>query len=34
MRRSKIHMLTEGKHWPEDYMKTAFNAIKASPLGQ
>ena len=27
-------MLTEGKHWPEDYIKTAFNLIKASKLGQ
>jgi len=27
-------MLNEGKHWPEDYLKTAFNAIKNSPLGQ
>ena len=27
-------ILTEGKHWPADYVKTAFNAIKASPLGQ
>ncbi len=26
--------LTEGKHWPEDYIKTAFNAIKSSPIGQ
>ena len=21
------NLLTEGKHWPEDYEKTAFNAI-------
>ena len=28
------HMLNEGKHWPEDYLKTAFNTIKNSPLGQ
>lgn len=28
------NILTEGKHWPEDYAKTAFNTIKASTLGQ
>ena len=28
------NMLTEGKHWPDDYIKTAFNLIKASKLGQ
>ena len=28
------HLLTEGKHWPEDYAKTAFNLIKQSTLGQ
>ena len=27
-------LLTEGKHWPEDYLKTAFNTIKSSPLGK
>ena len=27
-------LLTEGKHWPEDYAKTAFNLIKQSKLGQ
>ena len=27
------HMLTEGKHWPEDYIKTAINLIKQSPIG-
>ena len=27
-------MLTEGKHWPEDYKKTAFNTIKRSAIGQ
>ncbi len=27
-------MLTEGKHWPEDYVKTAYNAIKSSALGK
>ena len=27
-------LLTEGKHWPEDYLKTAFNTIKNSPLGK
>ena len=27
-------ILTEGKHWPEDYIKTAYNTIKASQLGQ
>lgn len=26
-------MLAEGKHWPEDYIRTAYNAIKASKLG-
>ena len=25
--------LTEGKHWPADYIKTAINTIKASKLG-
>ena len=29
---SKI--ISEGKHWPEDYIKTAKNIIKASLLGQ
>ena len=28
------NIITEGKHWPEDYVKTAFNTIKASALGQ
>ena len=28
------YVLTEGKHWPEDYIKTAFNLIKQSNLGQ
>ena len=28
------NVITEGKHWPEDYIKTAFNTIKASALGQ
>ena len=27
-------MLVEGKHWPEDYIKTAFNLIKNSQLGK
>ena len=27
-------ILTEGKHWPEDYVKTAYNAIKSSALGK
>ncbi len=27
-------LLTEGKHWPEDYVKTAFNTIKNSNLGK
>jgi len=27
-------ILTEGKHWPEDYAKTAYNTIKNSPLGK
>jgi hypothetical protein len=26
-------LISEGKHWPEDYVKTAKNIIKASPLG-
>ena len=26
------HMLSEGKHWPEDYLKTAFNYLKASNI--
>jgi len=29
----KERFLTEGKHWPEDYVKTAYNSIKNSPLG-
>ena len=28
------HMLCEGKHWPEDYIKTAVNLVKQSPIGQ
>lgn len=31
---SNESVITEGKHWPEDYKKTALNMIKASPLGQ
>ena len=27
-------MLTEGKHWPEDYIKTAVNLVKRSPIGK
>jgi len=27
-------LLTEGKHWPEDHKKTAFNTIKSSELGK
>ena len=27
-------LILEGKHWPEDYIKTAKNIIKTSPLGQ
>ena len=27
-------VLAEGKHWPEDYIKTAFSLIKQSPIGQ
>lgn len=27
-------MLSEGKHWPEDYIKTAYNTIKNSELGK
>ena len=34
MRPSTKNIITEGKHWPEDYVKTAFNTIKASALGQ
>ena len=30
----KDKLLTEGKHWPEDYIKTGINLVKASPLGQ
>ena len=30
---SKDALLTEGKHWPEDYEKTAFNLIKQSSVG-
>ena len=26
--------LAEGKHWPEDYVKTAYNTIKQSTLGK
>lgn len=29
----KDSLLTEGKHWPEDYIKTGINLVKASPLG-
>ena len=28
------HLLVEGKHWPEDYKKTAYNTIKNSSLGK
>ena len=28
------HMLSEGKHWPADYVKTGINLVKASQLGQ
>jgi len=31
---SNESVITEGKHWPEDYKKTALNMIKDSPLGQ
>jgi len=27
-------VVTEGKHWPEDYVKTAYNLIKQSKLGR
>ena len=27
-------LISEGKHWPEDYEKTAFNLIKQSLIGQ
>ena len=27
-------IVSEGKHWPEDYIKTGYNTIKASPLGK
>ncbi len=30
---NKECIITEGKHWPEDYVKTAYNAIKSSALG-
>jgi len=26
-------VLTEGKHWPKDYIKTGVNMVKASSLG-
>ena len=26
----KDRMLTEGKHWPKDYIKTGINLVKAS----
>jgi len=29
----KEQFLTEGKHWPEDYIKTGINLVKASSLG-
>lgn len=31
---NKEQFLTEGKHWPEDYIKTGINLVKASQLGQ
>lgn len=27
-------IVSKGKHWPEDYIKTGYNTIKASPLGK
>ena len=33
MKKTFTRFLSEGKHWPEDYVKTAFNAIKNSELG-
>ena len=27
-------IVTEGKHWPEDYIKVGFNMIKNSDLGR
>ena len=29
-RSDEEQLIVEGKHWPEDYKKTAYNAIKAS----
>ena len=34
MHNTNKKILTEGKHWPEDYAKTAFNLIKSSDLGK
>ena len=31
---SFLRFLTEGKHWPEDYIKTAINTIKSSALAK
>lgn len=28
------NMLTEGDHWPEDFVRKAYNQVKQSPLGQ
>src|SRR5574344_1213378 len=32
--KSFIQFLTEGKHWPADYIKTAYNMVKQSELGK
>lgn len=34
LREKKKKLITEGKHWPEDYVKTARNIVKQSQLGQ
>lgn len=30
LREKKKKLITEGKHWPEDYVKTARNMVKQS----
>lgn len=32
--KSFLQFLTEGKHWPADYVKTAYNMVKQSELGK
>ena len=34
LKRLTESVISEGKHWPEDYIKTAFNTIKNSELGK